>query len=360
MIGAQAGVEGDAQALRAAGDHVALLPHPAQARGQTAERVPHAGGLARREVAQLGLAEPRAPARSGQAGEEVVRRALEIVQEATGRRGVVEPAGALAIAPQRRHVAQREPRAEPLGRRVLQLVRLVEDHGVVLGQDADGAVRGDAQTEIGEVERVVDDDHVGVGGALARLLGEARGRERAARAQAALRADGDLPPCSRGRLVIELGPIARQRRVEPRAQALDGVAVQRVEQAHAELHDHAPAGVVGAALEQLGADRLAACRGRERQVVAQQLRLQGERGRGDDDAPARERGGHEIAEALAGAGAGLAHERAAPRQHVLDALGHDELRRPLAVRGVRAGERPACRKQPLEHAISLRGGSPAP
>jgi hypothetical protein len=26
---------------------------------------------------------------------------------------------------------------------------------------------------------------------------------------------------------------------------------------------------------------------------------------------------------------------------------------------VRACERPACRKQPLEHAISLRGGSPA-
>ena len=34
----------------------------------------------------------------------------------------------------------------------------------------------------------------------------------------------------------------------------------------------------------------------------------------------------------------------------LDALGHDELRRPLAVRRMRAGERPVRRKQPLEHA----------
>ena len=75
------------------------------------------------------------------------------------------------------------------------------------------------------------------------------------------------------------------------------------------------------------------------------------------DAAPRERRGHEVAEALARAGPGLADERAAARQDVLDALGHDELRRPLAVRRVRAGERPVRRKQPLEHDVSLRGGS---
>ena len=319
----------------------------------------HAGGLPRRQVAQLRLRQPGTPALAGQAREEVVRRALELVQKPRRRRRVVETAGPFAVAPKRRHVAQREPRTEPLGRRVLQLVGLVEDHGVVLRQHPDRAVRGDAQAEVGEVQRVVDDDHVGVGGALARLLGKARGRERAACAQTALRADCDLGPGTGRGLVIELGAIAGQRRIEPGAQPLDGVAVQRIEQAHAELHDHAPAGVVGAALEQLRTDGPAARRGRERQIVAQQLRLQRQRGRGHDDATSRERRGHEIAEALPGAGARLADERPAPRQHVLDAPGHDELRRPLAVRGVRASERPACRKQPLEHVVSLRAGSPA-
>ena len=52
------------------------------------------------------------------------------------------------------------------------------------------------------------------------------------------------------------------------------------------------------------------------------------------------------------------YERPAPREHLLDALRHDELRRPLAVRRVRARERPVRRKQPLEHVPSVRGGSP--
>ena len=109
MVGAEAGVERDAQALRATRDDVALLPHAAQPRRQAAERVAHGGRLARREVAQLGLAQPRAPARGGEPGEERVRRALELVQHARRRGGVVEPAGPLAIAPQLRDVTQREP-----------------------------------------------------------------------------------------------------------------------------------------------------------------------------------------------------------------------------------------------------------
>ena len=195
---------------------------PPELRGQAAERVPHAGGLARREVAQLGLGQPRAPARGRQAREERVRGALELVQQARGRRRVVEPAGALAVAPQLRHVAQREARAEPLGGGVLELVRLVEDDGVVLGQHADGAVRGDAQAEIGEVERVVDDHD----------------RRRRARARAPPRRStspstrsarpGSAParprPRPRRRAAGTWSSSARsprQRRVEPRAQARD-------------------------------------------------------------------------------------------------------------------------------------------
>ena len=320
VVGAEAGVEREPQALGTAGDHVALLPHAAQLRGQAAQCVAHAGRLARRQVAQLGLAQPRAPARRRQAREERLGCALELVQQAGGRGRVVEPAGALAVAPELRDVAQREARAQPFGSRVLQLVRLVEDDRVVLREHADRPVRGDAQAEIGEVERVIDDHHVGVARTLARLLCEAGRRVRAARAQAALRADGDLRPGARGRFVIELGAVSGQRRVEPRTQAFEGLAVHGIEQAHAELHDHPPAGVVGAALEQLRADGLAARRRRQRQVVAQELRLQRERGRRDHHAAPGEGGRDEIAEALAGAGAGLAQERPSPRQDLLDAL----------------------------------------
>ena len=205
----------------------------------------HARGLARSEVAQLGLAEPRAAPRSGQACEERLGRALELVQHARRGARVVEPASPLAVAPQLRDVAQGEPRAEPLGRGVLELVGLVEHDRVVLGQHADRAVGRDPQAEVGEVQRVVDDHDLGVDGALARLLGEARGRIGAAGADAALRADRDLGPGAGGRHVVELRAVAAQRRVEPRAQALDGIAVHRVEEAHAQLHDHAPARVVG-------------------------------------------------------------------------------------------------------------------
>ncbi len=360
VIGAQARVERHAEALGAAGDHVALLPHPAELRGQAAERMTDGGRLAGREIAQLGLGQSRAPARGRQPPEERIRGALELVQQARRRRRVVEPAGALAVAPQLSDVAQREPHAEPLGGVVLELVGLVEDHRVVLGEHPDRSVGGDAQTEVGEVERVVDDHDLGVERAVARLLGEAGGGICAARAEAALRPDGDLRPGSGVRHVVELGAVARDGRVEPRAQALDRLAVRRVEEAHAELHDHAPAGVVGATLEQLGADRLAARGGGQREVVAQQLGLQRERRGRDDHAAPRERGGDEIAEALARARAGLADERAALREHVLDALGEGKLRRPLAVRRMRACERPVRRKQPLEHIASVRVGSPDP
>ena len=210
VIGAETGVERDAQALRAPRDDVALLPHAAEPRRQAAERVAHARGLAGGEVAQLA---PRAGA-------------CARAQRAAGRRGACAAlssscssrAGELALSRRQARsqsrrscvdVAQREAGAQPLRRRVLELVRLVEDDGVVLRQHADRAVRGDAQPEIGEVERMVDDHDVGVGGPLARLLGEARGRERAARAEAALGADGHLRPRARGRLVVELGAVTR-------------------------------------------------------------------------------------------------------------------------------------------------------
>ncbi len=164
VIGAEAGVERDAQALGAPRDHVALLPHAAEPRRQAAERVAHARGLARGEVAQLG---PRARrVRPRAAGSRAKRRAPRSRARAAAAPGELALSSRQARSQSRRScrdVAQREAGAQPLGRRVLELVGLVEDDGVVLRQHADRAVRGDAQPEIGEVERVVDDDHVGVG-----------------------------------------------------------------------------------------------------------------------------------------------------------------------------------------------------
>ena len=53
----------------------------------------------------------------------------------------------------------RDPRAEVLGGDVLELVRLVEDHRVVLGQHARARIRR-AQRAIGEVQVVVDEDQL--------------------------------------------------------------------------------------------------------------------------------------------------------------------------------------------------------
>ena len=77
----------------------------------------------------------------------------------------------------------------------------------------------------GEVERMVHDHEVGLGGAGARRLGEARGDERAAAAGAAVGPDRELAPERRRRLDLELGPVARLGLVEPRLHGVPRRAV---------------------------------------------------------------------------------------------------------------------------------------
>ncbi len=62
--------------------------------------------------------------------------------------------------------------AEILARDVFDLVRFVEDHGVIIGQDAAFVVLV-FQREVGEEEVVVDDDDVAFGGALVHQRNEA-------------------------------------------------------------------------------------------------------------------------------------------------------------------------------------------
>ena len=64
---------------------------------------------------------------------------------------------------------------------------------------------------------------------------------------------------------------------------------------------------------------------RSRQVALHELALQGQGGRGDDDAlPVRERG-HQVAERLSGAGAGLDQQMGAVVDRLRDGFGHGHL-----------------------------------
>ena len=88
--------------------------------------------------------------------------------------------------------------------------------GVVLGEDA--AAGGD----VGEVEGVIRDHEVGLGGPGPRRLGEAGREERAAAAGAAVGADRELGPERLGRLERQLGAVARLGLRDPRLQRLPG------------------------------------------------------------------------------------------------------------------------------------------
>ncbi len=110
-------------------------------------------------------------------------------------------AGALDVEREAVEARARHAAAEPGCGCLLEPMGLVEDDGVVVGQDA--AARGD----VGEVERVVRDHELGLGGPSARGLGEAARKERAATARAPVGADGELGPERVGGLEGELGAV---------------------------------------------------------------------------------------------------------------------------------------------------------
>jgi hypothetical protein len=86
------------------------------------------------------------------------------------------------------HVAQGQLVRQRVGHRLDELVRLVQDDRVALGQ------HGDAGEDVQRQQGVVGHDDVGLLGRLARLLGEAVHPVRALRAQALAGAHRHLPP----------------------------------------------------------------------------------------------------------------------------------------------------------------------
>ena len=145
---------------------------------------------------------------------------------------------------------------------------LVEDDGVVLGQDA--AARGN----VGEVERVVCDHEVRLGCALARRLREAGGDERAAAARAAVSADRELRPERLGRLDLELRPVARLGLVEPALHRLPGPPVPAFgKQERLEALERPAAEVVLPALQHRHGQLPPERRGGDRHVFGEKLFL---------------------------------------------------------------------------------------
>ena len=215
-----------------------------------------------------------------------------------------------------------------------ELVGLVDHRDVVLRDHRDALDRVDGE------QRVVGDDQLGAVGALLGALGEALGAVGAlAGAEALAVADADLPPDPVGvprRVVALAGAAVLGLLLDPLAQrdhlgaqrALGQLDQRALVVGHALAHA-VQAGVVGPPLEYgEGAAALELVAGRleqGRDVALDELVLEGERRRGHHDPVAVQQRGHEVAQRLAGAGAGLDEQVALVLHRRGDRLGHRDL-----------------------------------
>ena len=244
--------------------------------------------------------------------------------------------------------------AEPRGRRVLEAVCLVEDDGVVLGED--GGVGLLTQAEVGEVQGVVHDHEI----CGARLptggFGEARRGERALAPEAAVGADRELAPERVRRLERKLCPVARLRLLEPRAQELEGRCVlfpaQQLAAEQLEAVQRLAAEVVLAALEHGNSHFTPDRRSRDGNVLGEQLLLESLRRRRHDYATAGRKRRHEVRETLAGAGTRFCEQVLACLERVGDCLGQLSLLRARLVARQGVGEGPSGSEDGV-HAASV-------
>ena len=277
-----------------------------------------------------------------------------------GQRGDVACGGArgdFGVACELAQLACADLLAEEQRRGVRQLVRLVEDDRVAVGQELGHALV--AQHHVGEEQVVVDDDHVGVERLAPRLQHEAVGVVRAVLAEAVVAGGGDERPDRRVlgdvgqlRAVAALG---RTREGDDLRQVADVVARRQAVLARGAL-EVVVADVVGAALEQRDRDGDGKRVAHQRQVALEELVLQCLGPRGDDHLAAVQQRGGEVRERLAGAGAGLGDELAARGDGAADGLRHRELLRTEAEAGERPRERAAVAEDGVERRIVGRGG----
>ena len=240
----------------------------------------------------------------------------------------------------RRHPAGREGDAEGARHHVGSLVGLVEDEHVVLGEDVA------ARRHVGAEQVEVDHDDVGLPRPLVGGLGEAILAAGALLGPGALVGpDAHRRPRRRGRLEVQLGPVAGLAVLGPRQQpghlAADGagagatgvaVADRQAQLAlvagPADLQRRLPAEVVAAALEHGPRQpRPQPGGGDRREVLAGQLVLQGLGGGGDDDlaVPGPQECPGQVRPRLAGTRAGPDHQRPVVANRLRHRLGHGDL-----------------------------------
>ncbi len=235
---------------------------------------------------------------------------------------------------------------EELSGQFRNLVRFVQDEGVCAGQDV--AETFLFQREIGEQQVMIDHHDVGFLRAPPRLDHEAVVEKRAFRAQAVLRGRGHTRPQRRGlRHLGEFRAITAARAAAPRADRLQIICLR----ARFELPvlrgllQPIQAQVIGASFQQRGIDFDAQHRTHPRQIAMEQLILQIARAGGNDHALARQQRGHQIRKGLAGAGAGLGHQRTALVDGRGHRIGHALLRIARREVGQLACERTVCAEQ---------------
>ena len=204
-------------------------------------------------------------------------------------------------------------------------MRFVEDDRVRRAEQVTEAVF--LQGQIRQQQMVIHDDDVGLDRLAARLDHVALAEIGAAGAEAIVAGRGDLRPQRVGvAKVRHFGEVAGTRGPGPAFDARQrAIASARQALLPAELLQPVGAQIVRAALEQRDACRHADGAGHQRQVLVEELVLQGARAGGDEHAPAGEQRGHEIGEGLAGAGAGFDHERRAIFQRERHPAGHGQL-----------------------------------
>ena len=239
----------------------------------------------------------------------------------------------------------RDTQSQAFGSGAFEMVRLVEDHHAMRRQ-VRGA--GDAQREIGEVQRVVDDQHLcglhAPPGALPVTAVEVLARPLQAVAVLGLH----LLPDLRSRREVEVLARALARRQRPVDDASQlGVLLGILEQALLAL------GLMHASQAQVVVAADSGHRGplerqhrvQERQVLLFELLLQRDRARRDHHGPVAlvavgvQGRRQQVREGLAGAGAGFGDEVAAVAQCRRNGLGESELLRAHLVVGEPARDR---------------------
>ena len=189
---------------------------------------------------------------------------------------------------------------------VFELVGLVDDHDVVVGENPLGRHVQGVQVE-------VDDDDVGRRGPMPRQLGEAILAMRASGcARALVTADADHAPRLVGDVGYEIGPIAGVGRRCESTKTGDRRGVEWIVGdlqlepiVSVDLVEPLPAQVVRSALQHGELQFRTELLLEKGQILLRQLILESLRCRGDDRSAAAERDGDQIGQRLAGAGSGL-------------------------------------------------------